>query len=185
MIEPQNIVACCFDLRGYRLLLAQDEGQLARVLQIFVAFVGQALERIPGLAQLSLQGDAIIAVYQVTNEESVPRIVTQLGTIISKQAELTAQLQAQNLPAIRFGLGIDWGRALKTTTYIEAPQGDLYIGKVISTAIRFSDFAEREPDFYPIIVSDAVQQTLRMQPQKTVVEPKKYHCYASNSFTEL
>lgn len=180
----QTIMACCFDLRGYKKLLKQDDQQLARILQLFVSYVGQALEQIPGLEQLSLQGDAIIAVYALKTEAEVGTRVEQLAQIIEHQGQLQAQLISEALPPIQFGLGIDCGEVIKTTTYIPSVQGVLYVGQVISTAIRLSDYAQREPDFFPIVVSETVQKHISMQcntPDKFEIG---YYFYQSTSLTQ-
>lgn len=179
--KQQHILACCFDLRGYRQFLSHNEQQLARILQMFVAHIGQGLEAIDGLEQLSLQGDAIIAVYELNTFEKSVSIVNALAKIIDNQEQLQAQLQAESLPTIKFGLGIDCGVVTKTPTYLGAPMGTLYVGKVISTAIRLSDFAERSPEYVAIMTSEAIAKILPIEPVNKITEPLQGYGYTAQS----
>lgn len=158
--KEMEIVAFCIDVRGYKQLLATSKEELAAILVEFIAYVKHYINQMPHVRQVSVQGDAIICVCEIVEDTDIVTVWMQLMTLVSEQYRLKDRLMSQSLSTIQFGIGIDCGYVYHQSTCIEAPHGDLYVGGVISQAIRCSDHACRPPKPYAVIVTPAVSKRL-------------------------
>ncbi|MGL5914972.1 MAG: hypothetical protein ACRCZG_01810 [Culicoidibacterales bacterium] len=172
----RTIVAFCFDLRGYGQLLKINPKELAKTLQFFVNFITERIETLTTLEQVALQGDAVIGVCCCESKAQFHETIACLQKIIREQGQLKEQLHAANLAPIIFGLGIDYGTVQEISTRIPAPNGTLYVGRVISNAIRLSDTAMRAPYYYDAAVSsNVVEQGLRVAVASDQIEQIHYY----------
>lgn len=176
-MQEQKILAFCVDLRGYKQALAQDPEQLAKILQIFVSYIHEIVSPLPQLAQTSIQGDAYIGVCEFENDCEQITILATLHELAKQYARFAATCRDAQLPQLQFGIGIEGGVSLKTQTVISSPHGDLYVGRVISQAMKFADYAMRPEAPYPIVIGQALQ-AFEQQPAAQVVfgqEPRWYY----------
>ncbi|MGL4973210.1 MAG: hypothetical protein ACRC6H_08690 [Culicoidibacterales bacterium] len=175
----KKILAFCFDLRGYSQLLQADPDKLAKTLQFFVSFIMKRVQSLPSLEQISLQGDAVIGVCECKSKQQFNEIIACLELILQEQTQLQVQLKDAGLAPITFGLGIDWGSVIATPTCIKGPNGMLYVGRVISTAIRLSDEASRPPHQYAVAVSHAAMKQGNFRPPVASSDSGLVHYYFS------
>lgn len=119
---------------------------LAKIYRSFVSEMVAVLNGTPQVREVSIVGDCVWAVYNTPYKSDIDDVFTRAYVANTLKKLLNVKLEANGLGSLKFGIGVDWGRALmiKAGHSGSGVNDVVYMGDVVNRAAHLAHNAGRQ-----------------------------------------
>lgn len=154
------------DLRGSKKLADQVAmPALARINRVFVSEMLAVLRDHDGVSEIFIEGDCVWAVYDTPQKPDVDAAFARCYSAVSLVEIFNHYLVKSELPPLKVGVGIDYGRALmiKAGHKGSGVNEIVWTGGLVGSTAQLCSFGNRTYADHPIMASNVIHQNLNDQ----------------------